>query len=390
MAAAGGSSPCAPAPPQPLARHHSIAWPLALGLVCLIAYASLYPFVDWRQQGMVPWAYLSAPWPRYWITFDVVANFLGYLPLGLLLTVGALRSGRSGWAAARWGVLGPALLSLLLESLQSYLPQRVPSQADVLLNGGGGVAGAVLALLLWRWRLLGSWSQFRQRWFVPHTGAGLVALLLWPWALLYPSSVPYGVGHVWPRLELALQQHLQDLPWALAWVPVTVPSLPLSPLAEAVVVALSLAAPLLLGYALLCRTWQRLLWALLLLGLAVGVAALSAALTYGPLRTWVWLTAPVLLGLCLLGALAVVALRWSHRACTVLMLLALTVALVLLNQAPESAYLAQSLERWQQDRFIRFHGLSQWLGWGWPFAVLWAGLRMALRPHGPTTIPAHD
>lgn len=129
---------------------------------------------------------------------------------------------------------------------------------------------------------------------------------------------------------------------------------------------------------------------LLLLGLAVGVAALSAALTYGPLRTWVWLTAPVLLGLGLLGALAVVALRWSHRACTVLMLLALTVALVLLNQAPESAYLAQSLERWQQDRFIRFHGLSQWLGWGWPFAALWAGLRMALRPHGPTTIPAHD
>ncbi len=386
MTAAGGAAPVFT--PE---RHRSIAWSLALGWACLVCYASLYPFVGWRYQGgMVPWAYLSAPWPRYWATFDVVANFIGYMPLGLLLTVAVLRSNRSGWAAVCWGVLGPTLFSLLLEALQSYLPQRVPSQADVLLNSGGAVAGTLLALLLWRWRLLGSWSQFRQRWFMPHTGAGLVALLLWPWALLYPSSVPYGVGHVWPRLELALQQGLQDWPWAVVWVPVAVPSLPLSPLAEAVVVALSLAAPLLLGYAVLCRTWQRLVWALLLLGLALGVAVLSAVLTYGPTRAWVWLTASVLLGLALWLLVALLALRWSHRTCTVLMLLGLTVALVLLNQAPESAYLAQSLERWQQDRFIRFHGLSQWLGWGWPFAVLCIGLRQALHPPSPTTMPAHD
>jgi hypothetical protein len=44
--------------------------------------------------------------------------------------------------------------------------------------------------------------------------------------------------------------------------------------------------------------------------------------------------------------------------------------LSLLNQAPESAYFAQTLATWEQGRFIRFHGLAQWLGWAWPFAVL--------------------
>jgi hypothetical protein len=42
----------------------------------------------------------------------------------------------------------------------------------------------------------------------------------------------------------------------------------------------------------------------------------------------------------------------------------------LLNQAPTSPYFAQTLATWEQGRFIRFHGLAQWLGWFWPYAAL--------------------
>ena len=31
---------------------------------------------------------------------------------------------------------------------------------------------------------------------------------------------------------------------------------------------------------------------------------------------------------------------------------------------------AASLEEWEQGRFSRFHGLSQWLGWLWPYAAM--------------------
>jgi (2Fe-2S) ferredoxin len=57
----------------------------------------------------------------------------------------------------------------------------------------------------------------------------------------------------------------------------------------------------------------------------------------------------------------------------------------LLNQAPASAYFAHTLQAWEQGRFIRFHGLAQWLGWLWPYAVLvYVLLRVSRRRPRPT------
>jgi len=43
---------------------------------------------------------------------------------------------------------------------------------------------------------------------------------------------------------------------------------------------------------------------------------------------------------------------------------------IISNQAPTSAYFAQTLQIWEQGRFIRFFGLGQWVGWLWPYAAL--------------------
>jgi hypothetical protein len=61
--------------------------------------------------------------------------------------------------------------------------------------------------------------------------------------------------------------------------------------------------------------------------------------------------------------------------------------LSVLNQAPTSAYFAQTLQTWEQGRFIRFHGLAQWLGWVWPFA---AGVYLLLRLSRPEPAPVHE
>ena len=68
-------------------QHKSVALPLALAYAALIVYASLYPFADWRDQGIAPWAYLAAPWPRYWTAFDFGINVVGYMPLGFLAAI---------------------------------------------------------------------------------------------------------------------------------------------------------------------------------------------------------------------------------------------------------------------------------------------------------------
>jgi hypothetical protein len=58
------------------------------------------------------------------------------------------------------------------------------------------------------------------------------------------------------------------------------------------------------------------------------------------------------------------------RAAATLALLALVVNLSLVNQDSVSPYFEQTLFLWEQGRFIRFHGVAQWVGWLWPFAAL--------------------
>ena len=69
----------------------------------------------------------------------------------------------------------------------------------------------------------------------------------------------------------------------------------------------------------------------------------------------------------------------SAPTCWVFLLLALLVQQSVLNQSPESAYFAQTLQTWEQGRFIRFNGLVQWLGWLWPYTVMFYAIARLTR-----------
>lgn len=345
------------------------AWPLALSFAGLIVYASLYPFADWRDQGIAPWAFLAAPWPRYWTGFDLLSNVLGYVPAGFLLALTAWRTGRRRQIVLR-ATLACGLLSLVLEALQSFLPQRVPSNVDLALNIAGAWCGAVLAIALERLGAIDRWSRLRARWFLQDASGGLVLLALWPAALLFPAAVPLGLGQVLERMEQALSDVLADTPF-LEWVPLREVELqPLVPAAEFVCVLLGLLIPCLVGFCIIWSRRRRLAFVLLVCVTGMLATGLSAALSYGPQHAWDWLHPPVLAGLllaCLLAGLLVAA---PPRASASVALLALGVYLSLLNQAPADPYFSQTLQTWEQGRFIRFHGLAQWLGWLWPYATL--------------------
>ena len=345
------------------------AWPLALTAICLIVYASLYPFTEWRDQGISPFRYLSAPLPQYWTGFDVAANVLGYTPLGFLLALSALRSRRLPWAVTA-AVFGAALLSLTMETLQSYLPSRIPSNVDLALNTTGAWLGACFAWALEESGVVDQWSRIRARWFATEARGALVLIALWPVALLFPAAVPLGLGQVFERLEAALADALANSPF-LEWLPVRDVELqPLVPLAELACVALGALVPCLLAYGVVRTLWRRLAFSVAILLSGVGASALSAALTYGPEHAWAWLDLPVQVGLVLGALLALVFLALPRRGAAALALLALTISLGLLNQAPADPYFAQTLQTWEQGKFIRFHGVVQWLGWLWPYAAM--------------------
>lgn len=354
------------------------AWPLALLYAGLILYASLYPFSGWRVQGVQAWSWIGAPWPQYWTAFDLYANFIGYVPLGFLLSVAALRL---GWRRGVWwlGAGVPLLLSAGIESAQTFLLLRVPSNVDFVLNGLGGLAGAALAWWVGRGGALQHWGRWRAAWFTPGAHGSLVLLAIWPLALLYPLAIPFGLGQAWEPLAQALAEWWWDTPF-IAWLPATgLPAEPLSPLTEAFCVALSLLAPMLMAYGDMRGWWRRLVFAAAFLAVAWTVGGLSGALTYGPVHAWSWATEPVLAGMAGAALLALVCAPLTRRLCHGLMLLCLGVSLALLNRAPEVPYFAQAIEVWEQGRFIRFHGVSQWLGWLWPYAAIAFGLYAVAR-----------
>ena len=356
------------------------AWPLALLYCALIVFASLFPFEGWRVQGISPWMFMTAPLPPpYWTWFDVNTNIAGYIPLGFFLALGCLRSGLR-WLTLPVALLCGAGLSLSMEYLQIYLPRRVPSNLDFVLNAAGVLLGAVAATALEWLGWLDRWSVFRERWFGKQPQGGLVLLALWPAALLFPTALPFGLGQVLERLDRTLDAWLEGTPF-MTWLPLREGPLEvLSPSAEMLCVLLGLLAPCLLGYVLIGHLQRRMVFLLALLLAAMAATGLSSAMAYGPEHAWAWLTLPTQVGVlgAVLSALCLLAL--PRRGCAVLLLLVLMWQLNWLNQAPTSAYFAQTLQTWEQGQFMRFYGLGQWLGWLWPYGVLaYVALRLSRR-----------
>jgi VanZ family protein len=375
--------------------HKTSAWPLAGAYGVLVVYASLYPFAGWRDQEIAPWAFLVAGWPRYWTAFDFAANVVGYVPLGFLLALSFIRRGNvrlfmshPNLAAVAVAVLAGTGLAFCMEAVQNFLPSRVASNVDLGLNAAGTLIGASAATGLELGGAIDHWSRFRERWFIPEARGALVLLALWPFALLFPAAVPLGLGQVLERLESAVAEWLQETPF-LEWLPVREVELqPLVPAAELLCVALGAFIPCLLGYTILRFVGQRAVFAIAMVALGISVTALSAALSWGPTHAWAWLSLPVRLGLLFGLMLALLMLAVPRRGCAAMLLLALVVHLSVLNQAPASAYFADTLQAWEQGRFIRFHGLAQWIGWLWPYAVLVYVLLRVSRPDRTPTIPA--
>jgi VanZ family protein len=354
-------------------------------MAALVLYASLYPFSGWRwPAGSAPPALLALPWLPWLTPLDELLNLIGYVPLGLLVFISGVRGGRSAWRAALAAVLAAAALSYACEVLQHLLPQRHPSLKDWLMNTCGAAVGAGLGLLLRG--SLQRWQHLRQRWFVRHSEGALALLALWPAALLFPTALPWGLGRIGPRVVETLQGWVDGVPWAegvAQMLAEPAPLEPLSHLAERVASALGLLAPVLLAYAVSRPGWHRLWLALGAIALGLAGTTVSTVLNFGPAHAGSWLTAAAGVGAAGAVLVAVALAPVPQRVVQLLGVVALVALLLLVDQAPADPYFADTLQAWEQGRFVRFHGLAQWVGWLWPFAALgWLVARL-LRPEEP-------
>lgn len=325
--------------------------------LCLVVYGSLYPFAGWRDQGLSPLEFLTAPLPRFITSFDLAANIVAYFPLGLLAVL-ALAPRIRGKTAVACAVALAALLSLVLEALQNYLPDRIPSNVDLATNVLGGFLGALTGVAVWGAVIArGGAHALRDRLFRAGaaTDAGLVLVALWLFTQLNPETLLFGNGDLRGFFEAAeAELYAPEI-----FVRV-----------EAAVAGLNAVAIMLLVAMLANLERPARLLAIGVLVLA-GVARAGAfAVLFSPGEALAWLTpgaaAGLVVGIAAGALLAGVPRHWAIAVAG----LALMAATAVVNLAPENPYLAHSLAAWPQGHFLNFNGLTRLVSVLWPFAAL--------------------
>lgn len=349
---------------------------LGLALVAAIAFATLYPLADWRLRTDGALWFMTAGLPRYWTAFDVTSNFLAYLLLGVLLTLGWLTRTPALLAVASVTVAG-SLLSLSLEAAQSYLPGRFPSLLDWLANTAGVATGSALGARLVHVARRASGADRPARWYEQAPPSGWLLLLLWLSAQLVPQRLLFATGHVEPMLQRLLDRldlaDPIDLSRAADWLHGGGGGAGLGVAIEAATVVCAVCTIGALAFALVRGTAERAL----LLGsvalVAFGLRSLATQAVYGPGSPLAWLTpgaqGGLVVGLVLLYGIETLGAR-SRAA--VAMLTALAGAL-LVNVAPGDRYFETMLAGGPgAGPLSNLHGVLRAASIAWPLlAVAW-------------------
>jgi VanZ family protein len=336
----------------------------------IIVFLTLYPWMGWRAIVTEPWAFLYDPWPRRWTTFDVISNIVAYFPIGFLVVLLTARPvDRRNTNMEIFALLCSALLfgsglSFVLECLQSWLPNRVPSKLDWLSNSLGTFLGACTALGMTIWLQRGlhastyaKGQQSRATWSKLSPGRlslGLLTLASWVIINANPQRLLFASGEVSDLLELA------------------VPTVALfdSGILEAFIVMAQMCIVSTIIWTAASKELSKRLLMVAAFGGGLMMKSISSSWLVSEAEPFWWLTPGAQAGL-LLGSLAVALLITLKPLSQIRIALFLLVAVtVLVNLAPDNPFYDSMIERWDQGRWSSLHGLILSMAYIWPLLVL--------------------
>jgi VanZ family protein len=316
----------------------------------LIAYASLYPFAPPRLPSpeAMPAFFLR---PRYIVADDIALNVIAYIPLGIIATLYFLQAGERTRAIVRAVGLA-AGYSLLMETLQLFIPTRVSSVYDVLANVAGALLGALMFADPFYSMASKPLGELRERMVIPGAwgDAGLVLIVLWLIAQLNPALPFFGAGNIVG--DSAVLGELGLLQWAA--------------------VALSICGFGLFISALVSGSQGSLRVTLVLLSVALWLKFLGTSFMLQPHVTDEWVTRGRVAGLTV-GILLFLPLRRLARPGRIYLALVMVLAGALFSKI-FGEYSANDeflrLFRWPYGQLASFATLTRFLHELWPFAAL--------------------
>lgn len=329
-----------------------------------IVYASLQPFGALLAPPSDAPFWLFSPgrvrWPRY----DVIANFIAYLPLGAFVALVPRRASPARRIA--FGVLAGFALSFAMESLQAWIPPRDANVVDLASNTLGALAGASIASAIARRpdaraRL----SAWRRSLFLRGAlgDVGLALLALWLAAQINPAIPLFAI-----TFDPATERLVADVPGSDS---------------ASIVVEAAESAFQLLGVGLFLTLLLRHrrhagVAVLLLIGVALLLKGIAALLLLKPAAWEGWLRPGVSIGTAA-GALALLAAIALPRPamialCGVALLTSLLTPVLASDVLDARAPL--TLFSWRYGHLLNFNGLTHTVLLLWPIAA--AGWLFAL------------
>ena len=323
---------------HPRRRQPALLRLLWLAVTGTIAYLSLYPLTGWQLRQPSLFAFLSQGFPRYYSQADLVSNVAAYVIFGLLFALG-WSSRRRPWLPALLAALAGVVLSLGLESMQSYLPRRVPSMLDFSANAAGAALGGIIGAVVGYFRIrqrAGPTPASRQ-WYEQGPAIGWALVVIWVISQLPTQRLLFSTGNLQAWLPQTMPWLYERLPEFLLHLDQILPE-SLRSAHETCVVATMMCILGVLVMDLVRSAGWRMAWIGGLMAAALGLRILSSPTFQSAQRLLVWLTSGAQAGL-LIGALTLYLVGAFHRRTRLRIGIALVaLGLLLVNLSPADPF----------------------------------------------------
>jgi VanZ family protein len=358
-------------------------WLFATYVAALI-YASLFPITGWRNVDDGLFTFIFKPWPRAWGGFDVISNYLAYIPLGLVVCLRLSKAQRSFRSIVTSCLYGFGL-SFSLEVMQNFLPTRVPSSLDIVFNTLGALTGALLgAAQSTNQAKLQPWQDFTRKWLKPAGRWAGVSLIVWIFVQSLFQPALFLTGEIPATVITNLLTGLGMEPgqageWVTEFYANRVGSTYSAIMREVAVVSLNLFIVTTLVFEFTSHNAARLPIGIVVIAIALVMKSFMAVYLSGSDPLY-WLTIGAQAGL-LVGALAALIATGMARKWRLMVCAGACIGLVLIaNVTPGNPFQTAFSTSWRDRHLLSINGTLRHAAivWPWIMAVICFGLALKI------------
>lgn len=188
-------------------------------VIIIIVYGSLYPFnFVWTDVAEISWLDWGANIEQRTTNGDVLSNFLTFIPFGFLAYFYQPMLTKSPFFRVALITTISLIFAYLLQVAQFFLPTRVPTAGDALINLWGTITGLIGAIVLQK--LLIRNPELESEWPQEYASQ-LVLVICWCLYCLFPYfpelTLSNALSSIQPLIEMPVIDWKEGVFFMVFW-----------------------------------------------------------------------------------------------------------------------------------------------------------------------------